>query len=167
MANINTAYGASSQLTCTLASLPSDTTTYTLGRQSQAVSNLTALQLDYLLAGKIKTGSSPTAGRIEVWAYAQLDDTPTYPDAITGSDAQITLTSADIKASGLRFVASLSTDTTTGRTYWFGGVSLASLFGGIVPKSFGLFVVNGTGVALDSSGSNHALYVTPVYAKST
>lgn len=165
MANINLAYGSSSALTCTLASLASDTNVLA-GRESTAVSNITTPQLDYLLAGKIKAGTTPTAGRIEVWAYAQVEDTPTYPDTITGTDSARTLTSADIKASALRLVASMTTDTTTGRNYWFGGVSLASLYGGIVPKRWGLFVAHNTGVALDSTGSNHALWSTPVYATS-
>ena len=95
MSDFKLAYAASSALTITLASLASDTAIL-VGRESTAWDNSSNKYLDLLLGGKITTGTSPTAARaIEVWAYAQVEDTPTYPDGITGSDSGRTLTSLD------------------------------------------------------------------------
>lgn len=162
MADVKIAYGSSSALTITLASLSSDTSLLA-GRQSAEVSNTTNLYLDYLLAGKITTGTSPgTAKQIEVWVVALAEDS-TYPDGFSTADASRTPTSRDILAAYGRCVAVMQTDTTSNRTYWFGPVSVANAFGGAMPKKFVVFVVQNTTVALNSTSGNHALYVTPVY----
>lgn len=167
MADIKTSYGASSAVTITLTSLASDSN-LVAGRSGAVVDNSTSKYLDYLIAGKIKAGTSPTTGKvIEVWAWGISDDTPSYPDTVDGSDSNTTVTSRDILSSFGRLVAAMTTDATTGRTYYFGPVSVASLFGGIVPAKWGIFVVHNMGVALDSSGSNHVIKVTPTYVSAT
>lgn len=161
MADIKLKYPTSSSVALTLgvASLASDTNLLA-GRESTAVDNTTNNDVDHLLSGKIRTGSSPTAGRvIEIWAYAAMKTafgTPSYPDTITGSDGARTLTSANVKAPMLRLVASIVVDATSARDYWFAPVSIASLFGQL-PKFWGVFVTQGTGVALDSTAGNHVL----------
>lgn len=158
--NLLLAYPASAAFNITLGSLA---TTSTGGRQSDAVSNAVNKYLDYMIGGKIKAGTSPSAGVIEVWAYAAVNDTPTYPDVLTGADGNVTFTSRDILVSSMRLIASLVTDTTTGRVYWWAPVSLSSLFGGFCPFNFGVFVSNQTGVVLDSNSANSAIYYKPVY----
>lgn len=153
---------ASSNLTITLASLASDSALLA-GRQSAEVDNATNLYLDYLLAGKVTTGTSPTdATRIEVWVAALLNDS-TYPDAISTGDANRSITSAGIKVAALRLAAVLSVDSTSNRAYAFAPVSVASLFGGVMPDRFVVFVVHNTGAALNSTSGNHVISVTPVH----
>lgn len=166
MADIKIAYGSSAALTITLASLATSST-LVAGRESTAVSNTSALVLDYLIGGKITTGTSPSAGRIEIWLYGELDDTPTYPDVFDGTDSAETVTSADIKFACLYLVNSLVTSSSSDVTYWFAPTSVAQLFGGALPKSFGAFVTQNTTVNLNATGSNHAIWVTPVYATAT
>lgn len=164
MSDFKLAYAASSALTISLASLASDTNILA-GRESTAWDNSSNKYLDLLLGGKITTGTSPTVSRvIEVWAYAQVEDTPTYPDVITGSDSARTLTSRDIVYASLRLAASMSISATSNVAYWFGPVSFASLFGGVLPKKGGIWVVHNTAVNLNSTGGNHAIYIQPVYA---
>lgn len=145
---------SSTALTITLASLASDTNLLA-GRAGTTVDNTTNLDLDHQVSGLIAAGTSPTAGtQIEVWAYAPYktaSGVPTYPDSITGSDANKTITSANVKFGMLRQVATLTVDATTGRVYAFAPVSIAALFGGM-PKFWGMFVVHNTGVALGASG---------------
>lgn len=164
--NIKIAYPSTSSLTITLASLASDASLLA-GEQSDAVSNTSNLYLDYLVAGKITTGTSPTTGKqIEVWAYAQESDgggTPVYPDAITGSNGGATFTSLDIKYASMALIALLNTDSNSNRTYWFKPTSIRSAFGGVVPPKWGIFVVHNTGVALNATGSNQAIYAQPSY----
>jgi hypothetical protein len=75
MSTIKTLYPATSSvaLALSLASLADDNTNGIAGRASTAVDNTTNVDLDHLVSGFVKLGTSPTAGRvIEVWAYAPL-----------------------------------------------------------------------------------------------
>jgi hypothetical protein len=163
VADIRTRYPVASSvaLTLSLASLSSDSANLLSGRASTAVDNRTDLDLDHLLAGQIRAGTTPTAGNvIEVWAYAPIrlaSGTPTYPAAITGTDAAITLASANAKASALRLAWAGIVDATTGRDYFIPPTSIAQLFG-CLPEFWGVLVINGSGAALDSSAGNHILH---------
>ena len=163
MADIKLAYGTASDATITLASLASDTNLLA-GRESSAIDNSTTLALDYLVSGKITAGTSPTAARsIEVWVVGSWDGT-TWPDVFDGTgDSGETITSADIKASVCRLLAAMATANTTDRTYHFGPVSVASVFGGVVPPKFVVFVVHNTGANLNSTAGNHQIRLQPVY----
>jgi len=162
MADVKLAYPAASDLTITLASLASDTSLLT-GRESATIDNSSNLYLDYLVSGKVTTGTTPTASRaIEVWAVGSWDGT-TWPDVFDGTESAETITSADIKASVCRFVASMATSSTSNVTYHFGPVSLAAAFGGVLPPKVVLFVTHSTAVALNSTSGNHQVRVQPVY----
>jgi len=163
MASVKLAYASSAALTITLVSLATSAT-LVAGRESTVVDNTTNLYLDYLLAGKITTGTSPTdAKEIRVYVYAQVEDTPTYPDSFTGSDAAKTVTSTGIRDAALKLAAVIPTNNTSDRTYWFGPISVAALFGGVMPKRWGVFVVHNTGVDLNATGGNQAIWQTGVY----
>lgn len=158
MADIKIKYPATSSVALTLgvASLASDTNLLA-GRAATAVDNTTNVDSDHLVSGIVTTGTSPTGGGIEVWAYASYKTatgTPTYPDSITGTDAAKTVTSTNVKTSALKLVAYIAVDTTSNRAYPFAPVSIASLFGSM-PKFWGLFVVHNTGVALNATAGNH------------
>lgn len=158
--------GASVALTCTLASLATSSTR-TAGRESTAIATASPT-IDYLLGGKITAGTTPTAGKvIDVWIYAAVEDDPIYPDVFDGTDSAETCTSENVRNSSLRLAASIPIDSTSDRTYWFGPISIASLFGGVVPSHWGVFVTHDTVVNLNSTGGNHALYATPVFANVT
>lgn len=163
MADIKIAYGTASDLTITLASLASDTNLLT-GRESATIDNTSTLALDYLLSGKITTGTSPTASRsIEVWAVGSWDGT-NWPDVFDGTESAETVTSADIKSSICRGpVAAMGTSSTSNVTYHFGPVSLAAIFGGVLPPKVVLFVTHNTAVALNATTGNHQIRVQPVY----
>lgn len=162
--NLLDRYGDVASLTITLASLGNDSTNLLAGRQSSVISNLTDLWPDYKVKGFITTGTSPTAGNtIEIWAFAAVNDYPnsaTYPDVLGASDAAITLTSNNVKQSALRHLHTITVDSTSNRTYWFPNISIARLFNG-VPSHWGIIVVNGSGVALNSTSGNHAIFYQP------
>lgn len=156
MALIKSSYPSSSTvaLTLTLASLASDTSLLA-GRASTAVDNTTNVDLDHLLSGAIRTGTSPTVSTtIEVWVYSYLSiasGTPTYEDAITGTDANKTMTSANVKNTALRRACVIVVDATTGRDYPIAPTSVAMLFDGVLPPFWGVFVVHNTAVALNAT----------------
>lgn len=162
MADLKLAYGTASDLTITLASLATDANLLT-GRESATIDNTSALVLDYLVSGKITTGTSPTASKsIEVWAVGSWDGT-NWPDVFDGTESAETITSADIKASVCRFVAAMATSSTSNVTYHFGPVSLAAAFGGVLPPKIVLFVTHSTAVALNATSGNHQIRLQPVY----
>jgi hypothetical protein len=164
--SIKTAYAASSALTITLASLATSST-WLAGAESDAIDNTSNLYLDYLLAGKITVGTSPTAStEIRVYVVALAEDA-TYPDVFDGTGSAETVTSAGVGSGFLTLVRRILVDaTTSNQAYWFGPVSVASFFGGVLPKKFVIFVSHNSGVNLNSTAGNHAIYITPVYATS-
>lgn len=166
-ADIKTAYASSAAYTITLGALATSST-LVAGRESTAISNTSNLYLDYLVGGKIQVGTTPTVSTtIEVWAYASSADAPTYPDVFDGTDSAETVTSAAIKMSALRLLASMACDaTTSNRDYPFAATSLAAAHGGCVPKYHGLFVTHSTAVNLNSTDGNHVISYTPVYLTS-
>jgi len=158
-------------ITISLASLATTSMGVLLaGAASTVVSNATTLDLDHLLSGKIRVGSGVTTGRvIEVWAYAPVQivsGTPTYPDTITGSSATVTLTSSNVKFSGLRLVWSTIIDAVTDRDYFIPPTSIAGLFGDM-PSAWGVFVTHDTGVALNATAGNHFLAFQRLQRQST
>lgn len=160
--DIKLVYGTAADATITLASLATDSTKLT-GRESTAIDNTATLALDYLVSGKITTGTSPTTAKtIEVWCVGSWDGT-NWPDVFDGTDSAETITSSDIKPSICRLVASMSNSATSNVTYHFGPVSVASLFGGVVPPKFVFFVTHDTAVNLNATAGNHQIRVQPVY----
>src|SRR5258708_23131593 len=96
-------YVASSALTITLASLASSST-WLAGRESTAVDNSSAKHLDYLLAGNVRVGTTPTVGEIRVYVVAMIDDT-VWPDVFDGTDSAETVTSAGAGSGFLKLAA--------------------------------------------------------------
>lgn len=162
MANdIRWRYGTTGTITASVASLASDTNLLA-GIESAIVDNRTDGFEDHILSGKFTTGTSPTASRqIEIWAVAW--DSNAWPDVFDGTSSAETITSADIKNALCRSVAVLSTNNTSDRTYSFTGISMKSVFGGVLPSQYVLFVVHNTGVALNGTAGNHELRYQGIY----
>lgn len=169
MAAIKSAYPSTSSVAVavTLASLASDATLL-VGRASTAVDNTVNLDLDHLVSGVITAGTTPTVSKsIEIWAWASFKTAagvPSYPDAITGTDAAKTITSANIKNLALRQVATITTDATSDRAYHFAPVSIASLFGAM-PKFWGIFVTQSSVAALNATAGNHVIEYERIQAQ--
>jgi hypothetical protein len=164
MSDIKTKYPSTSSvaLTISLASLASGSSgVFTAGQESTAVDNTSNLDVDHLLSGVIRAGTSPTSSRyINVYVYANISSssgTPTYPDVLDGTDSAETFTSANVMNGIVKLAASMISDSTSNRDYFFGPVSVAQLFGGVLPKFWGVFVAHDTAVALNATGGNHVL----------
>lgn len=160
--DIKSKYPATSSvdLTISLGGLVSGAAgVFTSGRASTAVDNTSTLDLDHILSGYVKLGTTPTVSRyVNIYVYAPLytvTGTPTYPDSITGTDANKTMTSANIMASGLIWLATATTDAVTGQICPFAPVSIASRFGGVLPKFWGIFVAHDSAVNFDATNGNH------------
>lgn len=162
-ADIKIAYASAADFTITLASLASSTT-LVAGREGNAVDNTSNKYLDYMIGGKITTGTSPTASKtIQIRIAGSLDDGPTYPDVLDGTDSNETITSTDI-LNQIPTIAVLGTDATSNQTYYMSAKAVSLVFGGVLPKFFVPFVSHDTGVNLNGTGSNHKLTSTGIYA---
>ena len=154
--DILTKYSAQQTITAAIGSLASDTNLLA-GLETSIIDNTTDGYEDIILSGFITTGTSPTASRIiEVWAIAWNGSG--WPDVFDGTTSAETITSADIKNSICKSVASISTTNTADRRYDFTGVSARTVFGGVLPSKFVLFITHSTGVNLNSTAGNHAFY---------
>lgn len=159
--NILWKYGTSTTITAAIASLASDTNLLA-GIESSVIDNTSDGFEDIILSGKATTGTSPTASRqIEVLAVAW--DSNAWPDVFDGTTSSETITSSDIKSAICKAVAIMPTNNTSDRTYSFTGVSLKTVFGGVLPSKIVLFVVHNTGVTLNATAGNHEFRYQGIY----
>lgn len=149
-------YGSKTALSITLASLGSAAV-----RSSAFVNNDSNKYVDAIVGGKITAGTSPSAtGTIAVYAYGTVDPdetTPRYSGAydgeVDGTDKAITK-----KDNSARLLGRFQLETTTGRVLNLPPMSVAAVFGGVLPEEWGILIENETGVALNSTESNHGLW---------
>lgn len=156
--NFQLAFVASTNMTFTsLNSLASDTNLLA-GASALAVDNgATGVPLEIGISGYVKnSGSTPTANReIDIYAYAALDDSLTYPDTLDGTDATKTITTVNILNSGLKLVQSILIAATASQVNPMAPVALSSLFG-VMPRYWSLWVVHNSGQSINASGNNFA-----------
>ena len=124
---------------------------------------------DVLLAGYFTAaGSNSQAGQIDVWVIGSLNDTPTWPDVFDGTASAETVTSANILYAIGKLAVSITGDNTTSRVYPFGPVSVAALFGGVLPDQFVVFIAHNIQTSTNAwHSSGHAIYATPVLGQYT
>lgn len=158
MSSTKIAFGTSTALTVTLASLA------TAGaRESTVVDNTSDLFLDALvrLQVKLQAGSPGSDKAIYVYAYGSEDGT-NYTDNATGSDAAVTMRAP----SNLRLIGVINTPDSGALTYKSHPMSVAAAFGGVMPRKWGIVVENKTNIAFDATEGNHAKAYTGVYSTS-
>lgn len=137
---------------------------FTAGVESNVIDNTTNKYDDALLAGTWTAGTTPTTNtNVYVYVFAVRDDSPTYPDVFDGTASAETLTSAGVGAGFLKLAGALFIDSTTSdRVYSFGPVSVAQLFGGIMPPKWGIFITHNTGANSNSTAGNHVWKYTGI-----
>lgn len=156
MADYKTKYGTNAAITITLASLASDTNLLA-GREGTAIDNTSELAVEILISGHIKVNATVTTGR-EIDIYVFCDDgNARYPDVLDGTDSNETITSAAIRNGMLKLLHTIYIDGTASATYEFVGLPVSGLFGGVVPKKVGTWVVHNTGNAFSATGGDHEM----------
>ena len=155
MATSTVNYSSNTSITMDLASLASSST-FLAGRESSQVDNTSTKYTDALVSGTVSVGTTPTANTaiaVYVWG-ADTSLGTTAIDVLDGTDSAETLTNTGI-LSALRLGASIAVPATTSDVqYIVLPFSVASLFGGVMPKYWGLFVSHNTGVALRNNAVN-------------
>lgn len=147
MATETLSYGTVTALTWTPASVA--TATYDF---SAAVDNSTDLAPEVLVSGKITTGTSPTVNTsITLFLYGE-DGNGQYTAGISGSDGG---TPGAGEQTQLPIMQIITVDATSNHTYEYGPIAIAQFFGGVVPKKWGVGMLNSSGVALNATAGNH------------
>jgi hypothetical protein len=155
MATTTVNYSSNTSITMDLANLATSST-FLAGRESSQIDNTSNKYMDCLVSGLVSVGTTPTAITViavYVWgADTSLATTPL--DTLDGTDSAETLTNSGI-LNALRLGATVAVPATTSDVqYIVLPFSVASLFGGVMPKYWGLFVSHNTGVALRNNAVN-------------
>ena len=148
-------YAANATITMDLANLATSAT-FVAGRESTQIDNTSNKYIDALVSGKVSVGTTPTANTtiaVYVWG-ADTSLATTAIDVLDGTDSAETLTNVGILGA-LRFGAAVSVPANTSDVaYEVLPFSVASLFGGVMPKFWGLFVAHNTAVNLRNNAVN-------------
>lgn len=155
MADTKIAYGSSTAITCTLASLAD-----AASRECAAIDNTTNKFIDAIvyLSVTLATGTPANEKAILVWFYGSEDGT-NYGDNATGSDAALT----QRVPNNFRGPFAISCPDAGGLAYKTVIPSVASFFGGVLPRKWGFVVENQTAVAFDATEGNHTKTYTGIY----
>jgi len=155
MATVTISYSSNTAITMDLANLGTSST-FVAGRESSQVDNTTNKYDDAIVSGQISVGTTPTANTvIGVWVWgADTSLATTALDVLDGTDSAETLSNVGILAS-LRLGASINVPATTSDlAYLVLPFSVAALFGGVLPKFWGLFVAHNTAANLRNTAVN-------------
>lgn len=163
MADVKIAYAASSALTQTNLDGLASSATWVGVWESAAIDNSSNLYVDYLLTGVLQVESTGlSAGQIRVGVVAEQDDT-TWPDVFDGTESAETITSVAIRDAVVKLGVVITTTTDASAYYPFGPISVASLFGGVLPRKFVVVISQSTGAALETTGDPNKVYIKGVY----
>jgi hypothetical protein len=163
MATATVNYSSNQTITMDLANLGTSAT-FVAGRESNQIDNTSNKYIDALVSGIVYVGTTPTANTtilVYVWgADTSLATTPLDPSAnsstgqLDGTDSAETLSNTGI-LNALRLGATIAVPAATSDLgYNVLPFSVASLFGGVVPKFWGLYVAHNTGVNLRNNTVN-------------
>lgn len=142
MADVKQAFGASTSITITLNSLADNA-----ARESTAIDNGTNLFLDAIARVSVSVGVVANEKEVRVYVYGSEDGT-VYEDPATGTDAALTLETDPVTR-----LAKIIPTPTSSKVYE-AVFSIASLFGGVMPRKWGLIVENQSGAALAASANS-------------
>jgi hypothetical protein len=154
MATTTVNYSSNTTITMDLASLATSST-FVAGRESTQIDNTSNKYIDCLVSGTVSVGTTPTANTtIAIYVYGADTSLATTPlDTLDGTDSAETLTNTGI-LNALRLGASIAVPANTSDVqYIVLPFSVATLFGGVMPKYWGLFVSHNTGVNLRSTNN--------------
>lgn len=158
MTTVNVAYATAATITMDLASLASSGT-FVAGRESSEIDNTTNKYMDALVKGRISVGTTPTANTViavYVWG-SDVSLATTGIDVLDGTDSAETLTNAGI-LNALKWGASIAVPIATSDVaYEILPFSVASRFGGVMPKFWGLYVAHSTVAALRATTNTNSL----------
>jgi hypothetical protein len=155
MAVTTTTYGASTAITMDLSALAASAS-FIAGRESNEIDNSSNKYVDALVRGTFTVGTTPAiTGGLAVYVWgSDVAASATNLDVIDGVDSAESFTTtslgATVKLASFTPVLVNTSDT----TYQVALFSVAQLFGGAMPKYWGLYVAHNMTAALRTNASN-------------
>lgn len=150
MATVKDAFGTTTAFTITLASLANSTAG--VGRQSTLIDNTSTLYTSAHIAVKFTVGTTPTANTL-IYVYLLRGDGTLTDDAAGASDAAITIKNAPL-------LGTILVPATTSDTAYYG--IFDTKFLGSLGKTFGIAVVNSSGVTANATAGNFTAEYTGI-----
>ena len=147
-------YAASTTFAITLASLAADS-----ARESTAIDNSSNKYDDYMLQLSlgILTATSADEKAIYIWFYGSADGT-NFTEPATGADAAITI------GTNHNLLGPFTVAVNTGNLQYDVCIpSVATFFGGIIPKKWGIVIDNQANGALNGTEANFLKWLTPIF----
>jgi hypothetical protein len=143
--------------------------TWVGGWTSGSVDNSSNEYVDCLLKGTftLEASNRSTTSSINIWIYANLNDTPTWPDLFSsgteGTVGAATCHDTFRRDAGMRLLTSIYVgDNTASAVYTFPPTSVANQFGGVLPPLWAVFVAANTGTTTTDFCASAALHYVPV-----
>lgn len=168
MATADLIYSSNTSITLDVSSLATSST-FLSGRESTEIDNTTNKYIDCIVHCDGINGhasTAPTVGQyIGVWVWGSDVSLATTPiDVLDGTDSAETLGHASVLNSLKLAAAPAVTVATANLKYWPMPFSVAALFGGVMPKFWGLYVAHNHTGALAASQSGIWSYVGVKYS---
>lgn len=154
---ITQTYSANTGITFDVSSLGTSST-FVAGRESTQIDNTSNMYVDCIVTCDGITGhasTAPTVGQyIGLWVWgADTSLATTAIDVLDGTDSAETLSHVSVLNSLRLAAAPAVTVATAGLVYQIQPFSVAQLFGGVMPKFWGLFLAHNHTGALAASQS--------------
>lgn len=156
MALAQITYSANQTITMDLSGLASNAT-FVAGRESNQIDNTTNRYIDAIVRGNVSVGTGPSVnGSIAVFVWGSDESLATKPiDVLDGVDSAETFTNVGVLYSSLKIAATATVTVGTSDIQMpIASFSVAALFGGVLPKFWGLYVAQNTGAALRANAVN-------------
>ncbi len=158
MSTVQTLYPAGTVTITISAENQTSSSPLSSGIMSDAISNVSNLDVDHLVSGTWTSGTSPTATRqVQVWVVPCLTDdlagTVTWPDGLTLNAVQ-SWKSPMMVLGAAKIGTTLVVDGPSDLTYDCASFSVAALFGGSVPTTYALFITQNTTKASNATAGN-------------
>lgn len=155
-------YGTALTPTVTALQSLASSSTFLSGWTSDWIDNTTVLALNYLVSANIASGTTPTAGSVRVYAYAEQPDgadPDLFSSGTEGTQGAVTIHDTEHLENSFVLLWSGSIDTTTNDPHPMPPRSIRQAFGE-VPRKFAIYIAHDSVAALQST--LNALYVDPI-----
>ncbi len=155
MATATINYSANTAITMTLSALAASAT-YIAGRESSEIDNTTNKYLDAIVSGSFTVGTTPAiTGGLAIYVWGADTSLATTPlKTLDGTDSDEALTTTEL---GMLAFASFTPVlvNTSDTKYFIKPFNVAPLFGGVMPKFWGLYVAHSMTAALKTDAANN------------
>lgn len=157
--DITITYSSATTLTQTSLDGLATSATWVAGWESDAIDNSSTKYEDIAITAVIKANNSApsAAAQIRLYLVAENADA-SWPDVFDGTVGTETLTATNIRDAICRLGAFSDTDTTANRVYTLYCPSVATVFGGMVPRKFVIFLTHSMSQALNTTASSSNVY---------